>query len=534
MHRISPNKKRFRRTNSINRAIKSANNDSGNILPLSPPPSSIKKLETKKKVIKRTNNDNSSPSKRTRSKDGTIASALRKKTESPKSTNNSLLKTEDEDTNGAHDLRTSLNKSLPESESSSPLKNNTAKKHLFEDLLKIQQSINTETGKFLPNHMHKRKPKLKYRPALNEVFYIDEYVNNKSNSAVDTETGHFADDNSKKAYFLKYALVHSKKVIIISGAGISVGAGIPDFRSSSGLFNVLKKENKVSSGKDLFDFNHVYSTDIETCKFNKMVCEMHYATKMTKPTYFHKMLDWMSYQNRLKRVYTQNIDGLEVRLPNLDTQTPLNGKKPYPTVIQLHGSVNHMSCCKCNNIYDFDPTLFKTQTSTLEQNKNSIDNSTVISQSKKSIDNISMKEDVDIPDTSVSDKKNNTTQVVPLCPSCKEIEVVRQIAGKRAQGIGKLRPRVVLYNEFHPDGEKIGDIVAQDLNSKPDCLIIVGTTLKIPGVRRMCKEFAKTIHSRNGIVIWINNEVPSRSLQDFLECIDLIVVGDCQTLPLIL
>jgi NAD-dependent SIR2 family protein deacetylase len=42
--------------------------------------------------------------------------------------------------------------------------------------------------------------------------------------------------------------------VIFQGAGISVQAGIPDFRSSEGLFQSLKKDNPaLSSGKDLFD-----------------------------------------------------------------------------------------------------------------------------------------------------------------------------------------------------------------------------------------------------------------------------------------
>lgn len=40
----------------------------------------------------------------------------------------------------------------------------------------------------------------------------------------------------------------------LQGAGISVQAGIPDFRSSEGLFQTLKRDNPtLSSGKDLFD-----------------------------------------------------------------------------------------------------------------------------------------------------------------------------------------------------------------------------------------------------------------------------------------
>lgn len=43
-------------------------------------------------------------------------------------------------------------------------------------------------------------------------------------------------------------------VSAVLGAGISVQAGIPDFRSETGLFQTLKKDHSsLSSGKDLFD-----------------------------------------------------------------------------------------------------------------------------------------------------------------------------------------------------------------------------------------------------------------------------------------
>lgn len=49
-------------------------------------------------------------------------------------------------------------------------------------------------------------------------------------------------------------LTNSRRIIVVAGAGISVAAGIPDFRSPAGLFSTLKANTKFKpSGKALFD-----------------------------------------------------------------------------------------------------------------------------------------------------------------------------------------------------------------------------------------------------------------------------------------
>lgn len=330
----------------------------------------------------------------------------------------------------------------------------------------------------LPSYDFTRKPKLKFRPPNGTVLNLND---------IDFTTPIEDQINLEDLYFLHYALTFAKKSVVITGAGISVNSGIPDFRSSNGLFQGLKSKS-TGSGKNLFDYN-VFRDHESIEKFEKMIEKLYNLSTVSKPSPFHLMINDISKQNRLLRLYTQNIDCLETQLPNLQTETPLTfNKSRIPKTVQLHGNIKLLNCSKCNYITELNEKYFSN--STVGQNR-----------------------------------------LIKSCPSCEELNLVRKIAGKRIQTNGILRPRIVLYNEFHPDGEIIGSITENDLKSKPDCLIITGTTLKIPGVRRLVKEMAKIVHANKGYVIWINIDEPSQNIIDYVEYFDLIIVGDCQLTP---
>ncbi|RPA73194.1 DHS-like NAD/FAD-binding domain-containing protein [Ascobolus immersus RN42] len=268
-----------------------------------------------------------------------------------------------------------------------------------------------------------------------------------------------------------------KKIVVIAGAGISVSAGIPDFRSSTGLFTTLKSTG-VSSGKALFDAN-VYKENGSTHSFHAMIRSMHALTSTAESTSFHHLLASLAKEGRLLRLYTQNVDGLETRLEPLATTVPLPSKGPWPRTVQLHGALGVMVCSRCKWLAPFQSELF---------------------------------EGADAPN----------------CPECEELDAVREVAGKRTVGVGKLRPRMVLYNEENPDADAIGAVTSGDLKSRPDCVVVVGTSLRIPGVRRIVREMCGTARSvRGGVTVWVNRDDPPTG-KEFEGIFDLVVRGECE------
>ena len=105
-----------------------------------------------------------------------------------------------------------------------------------------------------------------------------------------------------------------------------------------------------------------------------------------------------------------------------------------------------------------------------------------------------------------------------------EVALKRERLGKRHRGIGRLRPNVVLYGEENPDGDTIGKIAERDLRTGPDVVIMVGTGLKVPGARRLVKEFYRSTKSRGGLAIWINKDPVPSGLKG---CFDSTLQRDC-------
>lgn len=113
----------------------------------------------------------------------------------------------------------------------------------------------------------------------------------------------------------------------------------------------------------------------------------------------------------------------------------------------------------------------------------------------------------------------------PECPHCAGATAAREERGKRALGVGKLRPDIVLYGEEHPDAHLISPVVTHDLGLGPDLMLILGTSLKVHGLKVLVRQFAKAVHSRGGKVVFVNFTRPSES--SWGDVIDYWVAWDC-------
>lgn len=125
----------------------------------------------------------------------------------------------------------------------------------------------------------------------------------------------------------------SKNMIALTGAGISVESGIPDFRSSGGLWD---KYNPA-----IYASISTFNTNPE--KIWEMIFELMEMTQTAKPNAGHIALAELEKMGFLKAVITQNIDNLH----------QAGGSK---NVIEYHGNANSLECLKCGR--KFSPETF--------------------------------------------------------------------------------------------------------------------------------------------------------------------------------
>ncbi|KAL3417792.1 hst3 protein [Phlyctema vagabunda] len=282
---------------------------------------------------------------------------------------------------------------------------------------------------------------------------------------------------------------------------------------SSQSFSSSQSSSRASlpnlKGKDLFD-SMIWSDAFTTSVFYRFISSLRQKVKedVQRTTQTHRFIRILRDGGRLVRCYTQNIDSLEER-EGLSTQLELGpgdrsrfskakklaqssskgsskGMASGPgslrggvEVVQLHGSLVGLRCGICGSISSWD-----------------------------------------------EDRHQATSAgQAPECPSCESKNASRTGRGRRSLTVGRLRPDIVLYGEEHPSAHLISPLITHDLSLGPDVLLILGTSLRVHGLKVMVREFAKSVHNKGGKVVFVNNTKPSESVWG--DVIDYWVEWDC-------
>lgn len=132
---------------------------------------------------------------------------------------------------------------------------------------------------------------------------------------------------------LKELVDTTDNIVFFGGAGVSTESGIPDFRSTDGLYHqqwkyppevILSHTFYEANPAEFFRFYHA-----------KMLCPD------ARPNAAHLKLAQWEAQGKLKAIVTQNIDGL-------------HQKAGSRAVYELHGSVHRNYCERCGKFHGFD------------------------------------------------------------------------------------------------------------------------------------------------------------------------------------
>ena len=133
----------------------------------------------------------------------------------------------------------------------------------------------------------------------------------------------------------------AKTIVAFTGAGLSTESGIPDFRSSSGLyltedFEGLSPE-RILSGRYFRANPKVF--------FAYYIQRIH-SMSDKQPNRAHYVLQKMQSKGKLKCVINQNIDNLLQ-------------KAGVEHVLDLHGNISQFRCISCCKRYDTKGKSYK-------------------------------------------------------------------------------------------------------------------------------------------------------------------------------
>ncbi|KAI3392318.1 hypothetical protein diail_5869 [Diaporthe ilicicola] len=131
---------------------------------------------------------------------------------------------------------------------------------------------------------------------------------------------------------------HASKIVVMTGAGISTAAGIPDFRSpNTGLYANLARLN-LPYAEAVFDISYFRQNPDPFYVLAKELYPGNFS-----PTISHAFIALLAEKNLLRMLFTQNIDCLERQ-----------AGVPGELIVEAHGSFATQRCIECKTPFPDD------------------------------------------------------------------------------------------------------------------------------------------------------------------------------------
>jgi len=130
----------------------------------------------------------------------------------------------------------------------------------------------------------------------------------------------------------------ARRVVVLSGAGISTDSGIPDFRGPQGVWTLNPAAEKLSTLQ-----NYLADGEVRRAAWRGRVGHPAWTAK---PNAGHLALVDLERRGKLHALITQNIDELHQIAGN-----------SHERVIEVHGSLRRAMCWDCGWRGDMQPVL---------------------------------------------------------------------------------------------------------------------------------------------------------------------------------
>jgi len=156
----------------------------------------------------------------------------------------------------------------------------------------------------------------------------------------------FDSDRTKSAKLKKLAgyLNEAKRVVVLTGAGISTSAGIADFRGPNGVWTKEETRSRKKSKTQRGTRQRAQSKEKQTTESGDDVAEVvddddsSSSFQQARPTRTHDLLTKLHELGKVHFVISQNVDGLHLR-----------SGFPRGSLIELHGNVFLERCVECKH-----------------------------------------------------------------------------------------------------------------------------------------------------------------------------------------